>query len=162
MNNDEFSYQILRSNTCDNVYNVEYMQFNYFSSYFQVCNWCGKNHDGAICPYYSYSPLSPHYNPSWSSCSDHTWSYQQEPKSNLVGVFENFIQTTKKIEERYLDDKSKQFIRAKTEGNKKYKESLWQHEETFRKINSKLDQIEEKSTFMLPKTSNLCTHKLLK
>lgn len=76
MDNDEFSNKFLRYNACDPVYNVEHMQFNYFSSYFQVCNWCGENHNGANCPYYSYSPLSPHYNPSWSSCMDHTRSYQ--------------------------------------------------------------------------------------
>ena len=77
MDNGRFSYQFLRSNACDPVYNVEHMPFNYFSSSFQVCNWCRENHNRAYCLYYSYLPSQPHYNPSWSSYMDQTWSYQQ-------------------------------------------------------------------------------------
>ena len=64
MDNDRFSYQFLRSNACDPVYNVEYMEFNYFPSYFHVYNWCGENHIRAYCPYNSYSLSSPDYNQS--------------------------------------------------------------------------------------------------
>ena len=93
MDNDRFSYQFLRSNACNPVYNVEHMPVNYLPSSFQVCNWCGENYNGAYCPYYSYSPPQPHYNPSWSSCVDHAWSYQQEE--------------AKRIEEQSLEIKMK-------------------------------------------------------
>ena len=76
MDNDRLSYQFLRSNACDPVYNVEHMEFNYFLSYFQVRNWCGENHNEPNCPYYSYSPPLPCYNLSWSRCMNHPWSYQ--------------------------------------------------------------------------------------
>ena len=110
MDNDRFSYQFLRANACDPVYNVEHIPFNYFPSSFQICNWCGENHNGAYCPYYSYSPPQPHYNPSWSSCVDHAWSYQQEE--------------AKRIEEQLLEIKMKQFIQAQIKVMAEQKEAL--------------------------------------
>ena len=110
MNNDGFSYQFLRSNACNPVYNIEYMPFNYLPSSFQVCNWCGEDHNGAYYSYYSYLPPQPHYNPFWSSCVDHALSYQQEE--------------AKRIEEQLLDIKMKQFIQAQIKVMAEQKEAL--------------------------------------
>ena len=53
------------------------------------------------------------------------------------------MQEIKKIKEQYLEDKLKQFIQAQDKINHQYDESFKRHEEHFRKINSKLDQITE-------------------
>ena len=66
------------------------------------------------------------------------------------------MQETKKIKEKYLANKLKQFIQAQDKINQRYEESFMRHEEHFMQINSKLDQIVE-SQFTCFQKLQMCT-----